>query len=77
MSMTKDRIESNKARIDELREWIADADTLGIPSHEVAELEAEAHQLEDELEDWAQWQADTAHIRQYEPDYLDQHSCWD
>ena len=75
--MTKDRIESDIARIAELRDWIANAGDLGIPANEVAELEADANQLEDELEDWNQWQADTAHMRQYEPDYLDQHSQWD
>lgn len=75
--MTRDQIESDKARIAELRDWIANASDLGIPANEVVELEAEANQLEVELEDWSQWQADTAHMKQYEPDYLDQHSYWD
>ena len=75
--MTRDQIESDKARIAELRDWVANAGDLGIPANEVAELEAEANQLEAELEDWSQWQADTAHMKQYEPDYLDQHSYWE
>ena len=74
--MNRDQIESDKARIAELRDWVANAGDLGIPANEVAELEAEANQLEDELEDWNQWQAETAHMRQYEPDYLDQQSYW-
>ena len=68
--MTQDQIESDIARIAELRDWIANADSLCIPANEVAELEAEANQLEVELEDWDQWLADTAHMQQHEPDYL-------
>ncbi len=75
--MTRDQIESDKARIAELRDWVANAGDLGIPANEVTELEAEANQLEGELEDWNQWLGDIAHMRQYEPDYLDQHSYWD
>jgi hypothetical protein len=62
--MDRDQIESDKARIAELRDWIANSGDLGIPANEVAELEAEANQLEDELDSWLEWQADTAHMRQ-------------
>jgi hypothetical protein len=56
--MNKDKIESDLARIAELREWIANAVFIDLSASEVVEFQAEADQLEDELDDWNQWVAD-------------------